>query len=236
MFFPRHLISLTVLFFTLTSLVTSIPTPADTLRTSSSGVNTTIPINPLDPDQGINPFFHPDWAGDLQFSDCTKARYYFNGRVAFYNPKKTITFWSRKWTVRPEGDEFELPFGMRYITGLLMLNHHRRIETCTILVRMAKDFGNNVLPVGGKFSDESDDPPAAKFTWEDILGSIAVTLEHVEKVKFPDWTYGYSPGGQEAVMMVIPSSSVMSRRWAMDMRAGFGTGLVGLHGPGGMLE
>ncbi|KAI4215942.1 MAG: hypothetical protein L6R36_009356, partial [Xanthoria steineri] len=180
--------------------------------TSSSGVNMTLPINPLDPDQGINPFFHPDWAGDLQFSDCTKARYYFNGRVAFYNPKKIITFWSRKWTVRPEGDEFELPFGMRY-------------KTCTILVRMAKDFGNNVLPVGGKFSDETEDPPAAKFTWEDILGSIAVTLEHVEKVKFPDWTYGYSPGGQEAVMMVIPSSSVMSRRWAMDMRAGFGPGL-----------
>ncbi|CAO1600514.1 hypothetical protein XANCAGTX0491_004199 [Xanthoria calcicola] len=223
MFFPWHLISLTILLFTLTSLVTSIPTPADTLRTSSSGVNTSLPINHLDPDQGINPSLHPDWAGDLQFSDCTKAQYYFNGRVAFYNPKKTITFWSRKWTVRPEGDEFELPFGTKY-------------KTCTILVRMAKDFGNNVLPVGGKFSDESDDPPSANFTWEDIIGSVAVTLEHVEHVKFPDWTYGYSTGGQEAVMMVIPSSSVMSRRWAMDMRAGFGTGLVGLHGPGGRLE
>lgn len=114
MFFPWHLISLTVLLFTLPSLVTSIPTPAHTLRTSSSGVNTTSPISPLDPDLGINPSLHPDWAGDLQFSDCTKARYYFNGRVAFYNPKKTITFWSRKWTVRPEGDEFELPFGTRY--------------------------------------------------------------------------------------------------------------------------
>lgn len=114
MFFPWHLIPLTVILFTLTSLATSIPMRPGTSKTQSSEVNTTSPISPLDPDLGINPSLHPDWAGDLQFSDCVKARYYFNGRVAFYNPKKTITFWSRKWTVRPEGDEFELPFGVRY--------------------------------------------------------------------------------------------------------------------------
>ncbi|KAI4268701.1 MAG: hypothetical protein L6R38_007746 [Xanthoria sp. 2 TBL-2021] len=244
----------------------SIPTRADISRTQLSGANTTSPIDPLISNVGIDPSRHPDWAGVMQLSDCEKARNYFNGRVAFYNPKKPMTFWSQRWTVRPPGDEFELPFGTRYsksrnlsppsklqiplsplvsrsspkhgsfVVGLYVLNEHRQLETCTLLLRMAKDFGNNVLPIGGEFSDETDNLPAAILTWEDILDSIKDTLEHVEYIKTPDWTYGYSQEGHEAVVMFIPSSSVMSRRWTTDMRAGLGDVMLRVHGPGGSLE
>lgn len=69
---------------------------------------------------GVDILKHPDWAGDFLLSDCVKARYYFNGRVAFYNPDKLLTFWSRRWTTEPEGvgETFELPFGTRYSESL----------------------------------------------------------------------------------------------------------------------
>ncbi|KAL8650164.1 MAG: hypothetical protein Q9226_005260 [Calogaya cf. arnoldii] len=154
----------------------SIPTLADTAEAQSTGANTTSPLDFLN--LQVDPSRHPDWAGVMQLSDCQKAQYYFKGRVAFYNPKKPMTFWSRKWTVRPEGDEFELPFGMRW-------------KTCTLLLRMAKDFGNNVLPINNEFADEIDDLPAAMITWDDILDSVNDTLEHIEATKFPDWAYAY---------------------------------------------
>jgi len=34
-----------------------------------------------------------------------------NGRVAYYDPNKIWTFWSKRWVVQPEHDDWELPFG-----------------------------------------------------------------------------------------------------------------------------
>ncbi|KAL8847601.1 MAG: hypothetical protein Q9221_007378 [Calogaya cf. arnoldii] len=256
MFFSQHLILFSIVLFPLTSLAMSIPTPADTAEAQSAGANTTSPLEFLN--LKVDPARHPDWAGVMQLSDCKKAQYYFKGRVAFYNPKKPMTFWSRKWTVRPPGEEFELPFGMRWSKSrnllpiqrpslscciqtltryplgldLFMLNANRQTETCTLLLRMGKDFGNNVLPINREFADETEDLPAAMITWEDILDSMHDTLEHVEAVKFPDWTYAYGKEGPAAVVMFIPSSSVISRRWAPDIRAGLGNIVIGPHGSG----
>ncbi|KAI4289392.1 MAG: hypothetical protein L6R35_001343 [Caloplaca aegaea] len=85
---------------------------------------------------GVDILKHPDWAGDFLLSDCEQARSYFKRRVAFYDPIKVLTVWSRRWTKEePESpvETFELPFGYRY----------------------TKDFGANVLPDGDKFVDVS---------------------------------------------------------------------------------
>ena len=98
---------------------------------------------------------------------------------------------------------------------------------------MAKDFGDDVLPNEGSgfgFADESYALPMADFTWEDILEAIQDLLVHIEFYGAPSWTYALNVGGYEAVVMFIPSSSVMARRWATDMRAGLGHGLVGVTG------
>ncbi|KAL8902191.1 MAG: hypothetical protein Q9207_004844 [Kuettlingeria erythrocarpa] len=255
MFYSKHVIlpSLTILIFVLTSLAISIPTPIDGSIEKASGSNTHSAIDRLNTTLRVDPSRHPDWAGVMNLSDCAKARFYFNGRVAMYDPEKPMTFWSRRWTVRPPGDEFELPFGMKYskspsfplISRFSEEHHHpslcrieraRPTETCTILLRMAKDFGKNVLPNGNEFTDESDDPPAAEFVWEDILDSLDVLEDDVAGSKAPGWTYGYNMEGPEAVLMVLPSSSVMSRRWAADMRAGLGDVQVGMDGRFGSVD
>ncbi|KAI4198694.1 MAG: hypothetical protein LQ346_002714 [Caloplaca aetnensis] len=205
----------------------SIPTPEDGSITQPSGSNTNSAIDRLNSTLRVDPTQHPDWAGVMHLSDCAKARFYFNGRVAFYDPQKSMTFWSRRWTVRPPGNEFELPFGAKYICRI---ERAPPTETCTILVRMAKDFGKNVLPNGNGFTDESDDPPAAAFVWGDILDSLDYLENEVVESNAPAWTYGYTMEGPEAVLMVLPSSSVMSRRWAADMRAGLGDVQVGANG------
>ncbi|KAL8856833.1 MAG: hypothetical protein Q9178_006550 [Gyalolechia marmorata] len=203
---------------TLTSVAISIPNPTEAAITQPSGSNTNSVSGLLNSTLRVDPSQHPDWAGVMHMSDCAKARYYFNGRVEFYNPKKVITFWSRRWTVQPPEDEFELPFGVKY-------------RTCTLLVRMAKDFGDNVLPNDGSgYSDESYALPMADFTWEDILEAIEDLQAYTESFEAPGWTYGMNMGGQEAVVMFIPSSSVMARRWATNMRAELRHVLVGVNG------
>ncbi|KAL8748810.1 MAG: hypothetical protein Q9184_007078 [Pyrenodesmia sp. 2 TL-2023] len=189
----------------------------------------------------------------MHLSDCASARYYFNGRVAMYDPEKVLTFWSRRWTVRPPEYEFELPFGTKYSESSRVPNiskpprhaHYSSIccvdrapptETCTILMRMAKDFGDNVLPIGDTFMHESDDLPQAQFTWEDILDSLDDLQEHIVEHQAPGWAYGYNMGAQFCVVMIIPSSSVMSRRWATGMRAGSGDVLVGANDVAGSVE
>ena len=62
----------------------------------------------------VNPQVHPDWAGFMDPGDCRRARTLVQGRVAFYDPDKDVTFWSRRGAIEPEGDSFELPFGWRY--------------------------------------------------------------------------------------------------------------------------
>lgn len=70
---------------------------------------------------GVDILKHPDWAGDFLLSDCEQARSYFKRRVAFYDPIKVLTVWSRRWTKEePESpvETFELPFGYRYSESL----------------------------------------------------------------------------------------------------------------------
>ncbi|KAL8797092.1 MAG: hypothetical protein Q9182_007245 [Xanthomendoza sp. 2 TL-2023] len=172
----------------------------------------------------VNPGRHPDWAGDMNPSDCVRARGFFNGRIAYYDPKKRMIFWSRKWTIIPDGDQFELPFGanvpMKRLPNPMRLPAliTRESETCTLLVRMAKDFGTDVLPIGEDYVDFSDRAPWALIKWEEITMVLQGLLNEIDRHHSPVWTVGAS-NGWDVVVMFIPTRSKISRRWAMDMRA-----------------
>ncbi|KAL8679277.1 MAG: hypothetical protein Q9186_004421 [Xanthomendoza sp. 1 TL-2023] len=153
----------------------------------------------------VNPGKHPDWAGVMNPSDCVRARSLFNGRIAYYDPEKRMIFWSRTWTIIPEGDQFELPFGAKY-------------KTCTLLVRMAKDYGTGVLPIGDDYMDFSNRPPWALIKWEEIVVVLQSLLNDIGDQHWPVWTVG-AGYAWDVVVMFIPTRSVMSRRWATDMRA-----------------
>ena len=62
----------------------------------------------------VNPDNFPDWAGDFNLDDCLRAQGLLNGRIAYWDPTIEWTFWSRRWVTKPEGNQWELPFGTRY--------------------------------------------------------------------------------------------------------------------------
>ncbi|KAL8684837.1 MAG: hypothetical protein Q9224_006107, partial [Gallowayella concinna] len=130
----------------------------------------------------VNPDKHPDWAGVMNPSDCVRARSLFNGRIAYYDPEKRMIFWSRTWTIIPEGDQFELPFGAKY----------------------------SVLPIGDDYMDFSNRPPWALIKWEEIIVVLQSLLNDIGDQHWPVWTVGASYAW-DAVVMFIPTSSVMSR-------------------------
>ncbi|KAL8885305.1 MAG: hypothetical protein Q9215_006827 [Flavoplaca cf. flavocitrina] len=150
---------------------------------------------------------HPEWAGPMDPDHCAKARALFGGRVAFYNPQLTVRFWSSKWTVEPQGPStFELPFGVRY-------------KTCTILVRMAKDYGDEVIVYKEPHFDEipmrwAHLPPETFVSWSRILWAIDGMLQDVQSRKNPIWDYL-----QDICILFIPSSSAISRQWSVGMRS-----------------
>lgn len=88
-------------------------------------LNPAVATGVVAPGQRVDTSLHPQWAGIMHPDDCVKARALLGGRVAFYNPHWLMVFWSRRWTVQPEGDyAFELPFGVRYSEYFLPLFKH----------------------------------------------------------------------------------------------------------------
>lgn len=84
---------------------------------------------------------------------------------------------------------------------------------------MAKDFGANVLPIGDDFADVSSGPASGMFRWQEVLRALDALFQDVISVTGPDWSFAGDFGrGSQAVIMFVPGSSLMSRRWAVDMR------------------
>lgn len=92
------------------------------------------------------------------------------------------------------------------------------------MLRMGKDFGNDVLPLGRGYSHQALFPGDADFTWSDVFPMMEFLLrEMTEHGGYPGWTYGMH-GGVNANILYLPRSSQMSRKWA------------GMDTPGGPVE
>ena len=83
---------------------------------------------------------------------------------------------------------------------------------------MAKDFGDNVLPLrDGGFLQGSRRAAQAVLRWEDILWVLGDMHRAPQPFAKPIWTTALGVQGGNAVIMFIPSESVMARRWAADI-------------------
>lgn len=72
-------------------------------------------VNPINSNMVIDPSRQPDWAGPIEPEDCRIALGLLRSRVDTYDPNILFKFWSRKWRRQPpEGNEFELPFGVTH--------------------------------------------------------------------------------------------------------------------------
>ncbi len=88
-------------------------------------------------------------------------------------------------------------------------------------MRISKDFGDNVLPLRyGGYYKTSMMKPTAEGDWDGLLFYFKILLECVQggKPLFP----GGEPGwhtidrSNDAIIMFLPTESVMARRWASD--------------------
>lgn len=84
---------------------------------------------------------------------------------------------------------------------------------------MAKDYGARTLPIGVDFADVSGWPGSETFPWHELLKALDQLLTAVMDNKTPEWIFGGDMfSGSRAIVMYIPTSSRMSRKWASDMR------------------
>lgn len=182
-------------------IMVSSPNFEDITLSSLHLLNASIPVDPT---------HNPDWTGDMTVADCSRAAGYFRGRIYMYDPDDKITFWTARSTTRPAGEEFELPFGVRY-------------KSCTLLLRMTKDYGDNILPTTrGRFYNATADLSKATLTWNNVMDEFDGMLARMEfegQVR-PVWTTCSGVTGYNAVVMFIPSKSVVAKTWAADMRSG----------------
>lgn len=155
-----------------------------------------------------------------------------NGRVAHVNPERHWTFWSRKWVVEPSGDQWELPFGTRYgicfplssspLCRLFTDFPRYLLGTCSVLIRMAKDFGDDIIPLGDGlegYAELSSIPAEAVVPWSNLLLPIESMTFVVLWDNMPVWSPGASAMGRRIIILMLPKSSPMSRRWTADMRS-----------------
>jgi len=85
---------------------------------------------------------------------------------------------------------------------------------------MGKDYGKRILPTGkDHYLDTDGDDPKALITWGDILQMNPFMLDELIRHGQPVWSPGAGHGGREIMILYLPKSSAMSRRWAADMRS-----------------
>lgn len=103
-----------------------------------------------------------------------------------------------------------------------------RKGTCVVVFRIAKDFGDHVLPyrkrhaskshlmktdntLGGRFQRTSQAPPSFSANWPDIVEPLLdMHLYCVQRRGAPAW----SQVSEAGVLLMLPKDSVMKQRWS----------------------
>lgn len=172
----------------------------------------------------VSPTEEPDWAGPIHATDCTAALFTLTNEVSLYQDQY-FTFWSQKFrpSVEPSMG-WELPYGKAAGQSITpnLLTSYSSIQlttwaipgTCIVLFRIAKDFGDDVLPLPydrpHNYLKTSTRQPTDQGRWDWLLRSLAALLPCVQGNGEPGWwTSPYGNG----ILMLLPSESAMARQW-----------------------
>lgn len=105
--------------------------------------------------------------------------------------------------------------------------------TCTLLIRIGKDFGDGVLPLDDGYEDKSRYPAVAWFNWsEAFLATDYLLGEILERGHDLLGWQNIPMQGWPATAMYIPTASRMSRQWAGWSQGNIAQ-VVGAHNPTG---
>lgn len=94
-----------------------------------------------------------------------------------------------------------------------------------LLLRMVKDFGDEILPVpGGGFFPGDACRPLTRATWRDVLSQAKDLIEEACNLGWPampGWirNRGDSHVGRNVAFLLLPEASAMSQIWALGMRS-----------------
>lgn len=94
------------------------------------------------------------------------------------------------------------------------------------MVRISKDFGDDVLPLNGGagYAHPSSFPGWGRFEWSEVIPMMGLLLrEMAVRGRQPGWTFGLQ-GAYVATIVYFPAMSAMSRKWAA---IGYQDGFVG---------
>ncbi|KAG6986540.1 hypothetical protein G7Y79_00078g099940 [Physcia stellaris] len=244
------------------------------LKNASSPLTALSPFPFMD---GVDTDRSPDWAGNFDPLDCRRARGLLHEKIDHWDEATRWKFWSRRWRTRPEGQQWELPYGLSFrewpsplfpplrsprflllslfhfflsfLFGLCpsTFNHSHQIpyyhissfelralriatkkshttETCTILLRIGKDFGDHVIPTmsDNSYMRTSILAPEAVLLWQELDTAMDLGLRSVRWNKRPTWLGVHENMREEGYVYVLflPSRSAMARVWTVGMRAG----------------
>lgn len=101
------------------------------------------------------------------------------------------------------------------------------IGTCTIILRMGKDFGDHVIPHSYKdhieYKKLSTQSPEVVLSWKDIIPIMQFTSSMIQIGGHPKWTgigeRRDGPRGGWVYVLFVPSGSAVARVWGEGMRA-----------------
>ena len=162
---------------------------------------------------------HTDWAGEINPYDCLRAWQFFESIVGHFPQKEQTIFWSQQWSSRPEELSYRLPQGCEYSKLASLLPSNKTVifrktpDTCGVIVRLTKDFGDNVLPFENGFFPASEAPTTAKDTFENIVILLRSLASFVAAFKQPIYTGPQLEAATGLTMIMAPASSPFNQRW-----------------------
>ncbi|KAM0804811.1 hypothetical protein BDR22DRAFT_817878 [Usnea florida] len=154
----------------------------------------------------VSPRDHPDWGGPITYKDCYTALGDLSNRLG--NQKWNWQLWSARYGTKPaSGHPLQLPLGATR-------------GSCTLLLRIGRDFGSDVIPYDdGGYVDATGWPTEGLASSLELLLPLQLDLIPgcVGGEGLPGWNplaahppeYMQGPG----FALVLPSTSRMAQRW-----------------------
>ena len=141
-------------------------------------------------------------------------------RTAFWCQIQSVRL--RCYSLSPFSCSLSASFGTANFFRLIRTPSCFVLRSCTILVRMAKDYGDNVIfwderPFGEIPVHWSHSPAETCVSWSPVLSAIDLMLQDVQSRKNPIWDHVL-----DIRILFVPSSSAISRQWSVGVRSSRG--------------
>lgn len=147
----------------------------------------------------VSPEKQPAWSGSMSSTHCTMALLNFKLSVHQYGIQNYV-FYSQEFVKDGIEGGWSLPIG--FISG-----------DCALELRMAKDFGDDVLPLRNQgYFPGSSRQLAEKHDWPDILDqfeSLVSSCVWGSPLTGPGW----ARAGNNMIVLLLPTDSEMRKRW-----------------------